>query len=373
MASNDVITWGLIGCGGFGQFTLESVSSLPFIQPVGAADVVQPAADAAAERFGIRAYDSPQALLADETIQMVHIASPPSSHYELALAALNAGKHVLCEKPLALNTDQADRLLQASATAGTICPVNFVMRYVPVTEAVKAVIDSGRLGKVLSARLTNCASDSNLPAEHWFWNRDVSGGIFIEHGVHFFDLYEYWLGKGQIDSASAQTREGTNQQDRVTCTAIHDGGTIASHYHGFDQIAPLDRTDHRLVLETGDIRVDGWIPLKLTIDAAVDDAAIDELTRCCGGGADVTVMETLDDRELVGRGKRRHLTRRIHLEYAPFTDKFALYAQAVRDLVSDQIAFVNGSGRRRISENNGRRAVALAQAATRMAEKSGRS
>ncbi|MCE5325270.1 MAG: Gfo/Idh/MocA family oxidoreductase [Planctomycetaceae bacterium] len=369
MASNDRITWGLIGCGGFGQFTLDALTSLPQVQLAGVADVLEPAADAAAKRFGLRAYDSPQALLADDDIQMVHIASPPSSHYELALAAANAGKHILCEKPLALNTDQADRILRAAAGANVICPVNFVMRYVPVTEAVKAVIDSGRLGKVLSARLTNCASDSNLPREHWFWKREISGGIFIEHGVHFFDLYDYWLGKGQIVYAHAETRDHTDQQDRVTCVAVHDNGAIASHYHGFDQIGPLDRTDHRLVMETGDIRVEGWIPLKLTIDAAVDDAGVDDLVRCCGGKAQVRLTEELEGKDFVGRGKRHRLTRRIRLEYEPFADKSALYAQAVRDLVSDQIAFINGSGQRRISEHNGRQAVAMAQAATQAESK----
>lgn len=92
--------------------------------------------------------------------------------------------------------------------------------------------------------------------------------------MHFFDLYAHWFGPGRAMRAHAETRPLTDQQDRVICLVRHDTGMLANHYHGFDQVAPMDRTSHRIVCQLGDIRVDGWIPLSLTVDAAVDEARL---------------------------------------------------------------------------------------------------
>jgi len=360
---------GLIGCGAFGKFCLQAYSTLPDVRIAAVCDVRRDAADSLAAVFNVPAVYKPAELFARKDVDLVHLATPPSSHHELVLAAVAAGKHCLCEKPLAMNIAQADAMLAAATPAGRIVPVNFVLRYNAVTDAVKAIIDGGVLGKVLSARLTNCASDSQLGANHWFWDRSVSGGIFIEHGVHFFDLYRHWLGAGRVISAHTEFREGTDQQDRVTCEIRHANGAIASHYHGFDQVGPLDRTDHRLVCELGDIRVGGWIPLTLTVDALVDDGGADALAACAPGcSTDVVEHFSGEYTETRGRGRTRRVTQRVRLGYTPNPDKPAAYANSVRDLLADQLAYLRAAEHpRRVSEDNGRAAVALAEAAARLA------
>ena len=72
-----------------------------------------------------------------------------------------------------------------------------MQRYNPVYDAVDRLIQSGTLGELLHGSFENYASDENLPPEHWFWDRSKSGGIFVEHGVHFFDLFAGWLGPGR--------------------------------------------------------------------------------------------------------------------------------------------------------------------------------
>ncbi len=368
---------GLIGCGGFGRFCMAAYANLPGIRPVAVADMAPQAANDMGKDFRLPAHHDPMELIARGDVDIVHIATPPSSHYELVLAAAKAGKNVLCEKPLATDLGQADEMLAAVRKAGVICPVNFVLRYNRVTEAVKAVIDSGALGKVLSARLTNCASDSGLGPNHWFWDKAVSGGIFIEHGVHFFDLYNCWLGEGRVINATAMLRENatvsqalrqnSGQEDRVMCTVLHNSGAVASHYHGFDQTGPLDRTDHRLVCELGDIFVEGWIPLTLKIYAAVNDDGAAKLAECCPG----CKMETVENlemlagsRQLRGRGVERNITRVIRLTCTPNADKQAVYAESVGKLMADQIAYLMDKNHQRIvTEQNGRDAVALAQSA----------
>ncbi len=372
MNSNKPLGLGLIGCGAFGRFCLDVYSGMDGVQAAAVADVYKDAADATAKTFGVPGFGDPEELIARDNVDIVHIATPPSTHHELAMQALKAGKNVLCEKPLAMNVAQADEMLAAARMYGKISPVNFVLRYNAVTETVKTVIDSGVLGEVLSVRLTNCAADSNLSQDHWFWNKHISGGIFIEHGVHFFDLYRQLLGPGNVIDAHTETRPGTKQEDRVMCTVRHDNGAVVSHYHGFDQIAQMDRTNHRMVCEMGDIWIEGWIPLRITIEAAADNDGVRRLTECCSG-ADVEVLEEYRGklRDVTGRGRPRHVTRRIRLRCCPNADKQAVYSDSVRNLMADQIAFIRDRKHvRRITESNGRDALVLAEAAVKLAKKS---
>src|SRR5437773_8301363 len=81
-----------------------------------------------------------------------------------------------------------------------------MQRYNPLFDIVRRLIDSRVLGEFLHGYFENYASDEGLPAEHWFWDREKSGGIFIEHAVHFFDLFEGWLGEGEVVCAQASNR-----------------------------------------------------------------------------------------------------------------------------------------------------------------------
>ena len=171
-------------------------------------------------------------------------------------------------------------------------------------------------------------------------------------------------------SAQTETREGTTQEDRVTCVVRHENGILASHYHGFDQISHLDRTAHRLVCELGDVWVEGWIPTSLTVNGAMDADGLSHLQTCCPG-ADCTVEEEYsgDRQDTLGRGKPRHVTQRIRLDYCPTPDKQTVYSNSVRDLLADQIAFIrDGNHGRRVTESNGRDSLAFAEAAVRLAD-----
>lgn len=369
MAKHSPLGLGLIGCGSFGEFCLEAFSALPDVRIAGVADVREAAADRLAAAFHVPGHTDPHQLIARDDVDVVHVATPPSTHHELVLAALRAGKHVLCEKPLATRPAHADEMLAAAARAGTIVPVNFILRYNAVTDAVKAVIASGALGKVLAGRLTNCAGDTKLGGDHWFWNKDVSGGIFIEHGAHFFDLYTYWLGPGRVISAHTERRDGAGMEDRVTCLLRFDSGAVVNHYHGFDQVALMDRTDHRLVCELGDIRVDGWIPLRLTVDAVVDDDTQADLEAACAHAEIETLaVYDADQGRVMGRGVQRRVRRRIRLTCEPAADKQSVYADSVRALLADQIAYLRDRNHSRvITESNGRAALALGEAAAALA------
>ncbi len=370
---------GLIGCGAFGLFCLDAFSRMAEVRVVAAARARKPGAREVCQRLGAAIFDDPDEVINHAEVDIVHVATPPAFHCETALRALRAGKHVLCEKPPALRVQDAERMVQAARIsassvephAGRFLATSFIMRYNPITEAVRRIIDAGVLGRALFVRAINCCSDGGLDAGHWFWDKELSGGIFIEHAVHFFDLYAHWLGPGKVLSAHAESRKGTGQEDRVLCTVRHDAGVMVNHYHGFDQIATMDRTAHRIVCEMGDIRVEGWIPMRLTVDAAVDDAGGETLSACLAQSP-IEVIEDYrqEDREMLGRGRMRHMTKRIRLQYAPHDDKQAVYAESLRALLADQIAWTRDQARpRRITEDNALKALAYAETAAKLAAK----
>src|SRR4029078_4527158 len=156
-------------------------------------------------------------------------------HYPQARAALEAGKHVICEKPLAMTVAQADELLALARDRKLLCIANLMQRYNPLFDAVARVVESRVLGECLHGWFENYASDEGLGAEHWFWDREKSGGIFIEHGVHFFDLFEGWLGPGDVVAAQRSLRPGSGVEEMVQCTVRHAGGALVNFHHGFTQ------------------------------------------------------------------------------------------------------------------------------------------
>ncbi len=248
------LRYGLIGCGGFGRFCLRQYESLAVLQRVAVADASLALARSTAEEFGLDCMGSAEELIARPDIDIIHLATPPGTHYQLACAALEAGKHVLCEKPLALTAEDASRMVELAKSKHLVLAVNLIMRYNPLNTAIHDINRSGVLGKPIFASLINLAQDETLPPSHWFWDRSESGAIFIEHGVHFFDLFEWWFGHGRVLSAQQVVRPGTTLVDQVQCTIRYGELTLGSFYHGFHQMLRQDRQDWEIVFELGVIR-----------------------------------------------------------------------------------------------------------------------
>jgi len=185
---------GVIGCGGFGLFALQQFAQTPGLRLAGMGGTARPAALAAARRYGLEDVEQIERLLAQPEVDLVYIATPPFLHFDQARQALEAGKHVICEKPLALTPQQADELIAIARRNDRLLVANLMQRYNPLFDIVRQLIERQLLGPLLHGYFENYASDENLPPEHWFWDRAKSGGIFVEHGVHFFDLFAGWLG-----------------------------------------------------------------------------------------------------------------------------------------------------------------------------------
>jgi predicted dehydrogenase len=360
---------GVIGCGGFGLFALQQFVQVPAVRLVGMAGTHREAAIAAAKRFGVEDVQEVDALLARPDVDLVYIATPPFLHYEQGLRALQAGKHVICEKPLAMNVTQADALVAAAREHERLLVANLMQRYNPLFDAVKALVDEGVLGELLHGYFENYATDEGLGPEHWFWDRTKSGGIFIEHGVHFFDLFAGWLGDGEIVAAQAATRPGSGVEDQVHATVRYPCGALVNFYHGFHQPGRLDRQELRLVFEHGDVTLHEWIPTRFRIHAAANEEQTRRLSELFPNGR-LQATETYGGRQRQCRGRFKELDVYQLVELAGGDEQAKLhrYGDLLRALLEDQAPWIRDRGhRRRLTEQNGRDSVALAERADRLA------
>jgi predicted dehydrogenase len=260
---------GLVGAGAYGEFCLQAFALMTETAIIAIADTNFERAQQLAERYHARAYRQLDGLLADDAVEIVALNTPPVFHAPQGLAALNAGKHLFCEKPLALTLEDAERLIQTAETRGLRLTVDYVMRQNPFWSAAAALAQSGVLGALRHMDLANHAAGLSLPPSHWFWDTTLSGGIWVEHGVHFFDAFAWVSGNaGQISAASAY-RRADNAIDRVECLARF-GETAAHFYHAFDQSGKTEQTTVTLTFAHGYVTLREWVPTSLELLTPVE-------------------------------------------------------------------------------------------------------
>jgi len=356
------LAYALIGSGAFGLFCLQQYTSSNDIRIIALTDTNLHAARDAATRFNLDCAHTIDDLLARDDIDIVHIATPPFTHHDIVLKALAAGKHVLCEKPLATTLPDAQEMTTAAHHAQRLLAVNLIMRYNPLCATVKSIIDRRLLGQPLHAFFVNEAKDEPLLPDHWFWDPAKSGGIFIEHGVHFFDLFAYWLGPGRILSAQQSSRPGVDFVEQVSCTARYADGVLVNFYHGFHQPSRLDRQELRIVFERGELRLHEWVPIRMQIDCITDQPTLDALISLIPKARVSTLDEYADTaRNVNSRHKTYQVDRRVHIQHDLGMTKLELYGGVLRALMTDLAAAIRDPNHpRRTTEQNALDALKLA-------------
>jgi predicted dehydrogenase len=360
---------GVIGCGGFGHYALQHFTQIPGARLVGMAGTHREAAFAAAQRFGMPDPVEVEDLVSRDEVDLIYIATPPFLHYPHAMAALNAGKHVICEKPLAMNLNEADEMIAVAQKQNLCLVANLMQRYNPLFDRVRDLIASEALGKVLHGYFENYATDEGLPAEHWFWDRTKSGGIFIEHGVHFFDMFRGWLGEGEVESAQLSKRGDTDIEDQVQCTVRYGQECRVNFYHGFTQVGRMDRQEFRLLFERGDITLYEWVPNKLKMRGIADELNTGKIMEIFPGARlDITENYAPKDRACKGRHQELDVYQMFDLTFDEGVPKMHRYGELLRSMFSDQFEWIRHKEHARvITEDNGRASLAMAIEADRLA------
>jgi predicted dehydrogenase len=322
---------GIIGYGGFGHFLHRSWSDLPGISVRAIADLQLP--DGALG--DVRSFSRWQELLEDPTLDVVSIATPPASHAAIACAAMEAGKHVLIEKPLATTVEDGLRIIATRDRTGRVAMVNYMQRFNPLAVWIADACRRECFGKLRRVAVENVAQDEDLPSDHWFWDREVSGGILVEHAVHFMDLVQYWTQAPPLRvHRSAVSRNG-RQQDRVVVHVEHEDGCLATHAHSFSRPRFFEKTEMRLVFDLADINLEGWIPLSGRIDALVGEDAIGHVARL--PGLDIRERSALPEGKtsIVSGGTAFPVEERIEATFRLPDEKPAVYRTLVRAVLLD--------------------------------------
>jgi len=185
---------GVIGTGFIGPAHIEALRRLGNIEVAALAEYSEDAAKSKAEALGIeRHYGDYKRLLEDKDIESVHICSPNHLHYEMAKAALEAGKHVICEKPLAVSVAEAEELVELAEKRSVVNAVNFNIRYYPLAKQLRLMIDKGALGEIFAVQGSYLQDWLFHPTDYnWRLEPDKSGQsrAVADIGSHWMDLLE---------------------------------------------------------------------------------------------------------------------------------------------------------------------------------------
>ncbi|GMA49264.1 hypothetical protein GCM10025857_06210 [Alicyclobacillus contaminans] len=276
---------GIAGAGAFAKFLAASLGHVPECQLVAVAGrspdkrraVIQAWRQARADAVDVSTYDDARELVHADAVDAVLVCTPPNLHAELARAYLESGKHVLLEKPGALRASHLSDIARMAQRHQRAVTVNLVMPHSSLMQAVERLLEVEALGPVDAASMHNQVH--RVADGHWFWNAEQSGGIWIEHGVHFFEVGRRWFGtpvywqSGTTPTELGSASSMASVPPRVWATVWHRRGhhTVPVHYyHGFirpEEAAEFTRWE--IVCRYGRIGVQGWVPMQLDVEGMV--------------------------------------------------------------------------------------------------------
>ncbi|WP_159883576.1 Gfo/Idh/MocA family protein [Paenibacillus puerhi] len=207
MAANDQIQIGIIGAGGIGNEHIKGFQATEGAVVCAVTDTFQPLAIERASQYGIpKIYATYQELLADPGIDAVVVAVPNDVHAPIAIEALQAGKHVLLEKPMALNAASAKQIVKAYLKSGKVLMMSHQNRWESIYMLAKEQIDKGALGHIYNTK-TGWMRRKGIPGwGTWFTQMHKSGGgPLIDIGVHMLDLSLHFMGSPKPVSVFGST------------------------------------------------------------------------------------------------------------------------------------------------------------------------
>ena len=206
-------------------------------------------------QYGGHIYPDVDSMVAD--VDVVDICTPTFLHHQMALQAAAAGKHIVCEKPLARTLAQAQEMMEACDAAGVKLLVAHVVRFFPEYVLAKQKVESGEVGKTAVIRLKRGTFQPKKAQDNWFVDFEKSGGMMLDLMIHDFD-YARWIG-GEVVQVYAKTIRNTDTEadvDHGLAILTHADGTI-SHIEGsWAYPPPLFRTRLEIAGDNGLIQFD---------------------------------------------------------------------------------------------------------------------
>jgi 1,5-anhydro-D-fructose reductase (1,5-anhydro-D-mannitol-forming) len=233
-----MLKWGLIGASTIGrEWMVAAIGAQPGSTVAAVASSSAERARRYADELGIpMAYPSVADLLAERAIDAVYISTTNEWHEPHVLAAIAAGKHVLCEKPLALSLDSAQRMVEASTAAGVVLGTNHHLRNAATHRKIRELIQTGAIGRPLAARVFHAVY---LPPHLQSWRidrPDAGGGVILDITVHDVDTLRFALGDEVAEVTAMTANQGMGRaglEDAVMGVMRFRNGVIAQFHDAF--------------------------------------------------------------------------------------------------------------------------------------------
>ena len=238
MAQQEQLRVGIIGCGA-GIFHLEGYQTEPRAKVVALAGLDTDRCEMLAKKFDVpRIYRDYQDLLADDDIDAVSIAVPNILHLPVALAAFEAGKHVLIEKPLARNAEEGVRMVEAAKAHGKLLGISFQRRTRHDIQLLREEVERGTFGRIYYSKAWWMRRSGIPGLGTWFTSKEgAGGGPLIDLGVHVLDMLLYVLGNPKITSVSASTYAEIGPQGKGGWVGRHRDQASAEQKYEVEDLA----------------------------------------------------------------------------------------------------------------------------------------
>ncbi len=216
IGTNDIVRVGIIGCGGIAKSKhMPSLAKLKNVKMVAFCDIIEKKALAAREKFGTpdcAVYTDYKQLLEDKSIDVVHVLTPNRSHSFITVDALEAGKHVMCEKPMAINSLEAQKMLDAARRTGKKLSIGYQSRHRADSRFLKGEVEAGTFGDIYYAKATAIRRRA-VPTWGVFLNEyEQGGGPLIDIGTHALDLTLWTLDNYKPKYCVGTTYHALNNQ-----------------------------------------------------------------------------------------------------------------------------------------------------------------
>lgn len=245
----------LIGCGGMGRNEAKLLSQIPAARLVTVCDVQTQAAEAFGQAMGVPAVTDAAAVLANPSVGAVLVTTPNTMHTQLVLDAAAAGKHIFCEKPMALTVAECDRMIAAAERAGVRLMVGQVLRLLPLFDRIVELFDSGVLGRPVAAQITRVSSFPATVPEYRR-TKSGSGGLLYDVTVHEIDLLHRLCGLTRSVSAHMSQRvvAGIDYEDTLQLHLAFQSGAMAGIFESIASSVPA--FTGMLIAERGTLQFD---------------------------------------------------------------------------------------------------------------------
>jgi UDP-N-acetylglucosamine 3-dehydrogenase len=242
---------GVIGCGSIAKHRhLPEYTRNEEVEIVAVCDIVEDRVNEFASQYDAKAYTNFEELLADPNIDAVSVCTPNYLHAPISIAALNAGKHVLCEKPMATSREEAEKMIEAANRNGKKLMIAHNQRFVPSHQKARQLIENGEVGKIYSFRTAfghggpeGWSADGK---DSWFFKKDEAFiGAMGDLGVHKTDLMRFLLGEEFVEVAAfieTSAKENTTVDDTAVCVLKSESGIIGTLAASWSYVSKEDNS-----------------------------------------------------------------------------------------------------------------------------------